>query len=168
MTDKSDVRAKVYEILKSFSTAMFVTIGPSGRPEARPMHVAQANDEKTGDIWFFTGKGATLVDEIKADATVLLAFQNENSAYLSLRGKARLVEDRNRIGELWKEPYRVWFPGGVEDLDIALVAVKPIDAEYWDNRGMNKLEYMFESAKAYIKGEKPDVGDIDQHAKTNL
>ena len=56
----------------------------------------------------------------------------------------------------------------MEDPHVALVAVDPIDAEYWDNRGMNKLEYLFESAKAYIKGEKPAVGDIDQHAKTNL
>jgi general stress protein 26 len=167
MTDKNDIRAKVYDILKSFSTAMFVTTGPSGRPEARPMHVARVEDE-AGDIWFFTGRGATLVEEIKAETTVLLAFQNENSAYLSLRGKARLVEDRNRIKEMWKEPYRIWFPGGAEDPDVALVAVNPIDAEYWDNRGMNKLEYMFESAKAYIKGEKPDVSDIDQHAKTNM
>lgn len=131
------------------------------------MHVARVEDE-AGDIWFFTGRGATLVEEIKAETTVLLAFQNENSAYLSLRGKARLVEDRNRIKEMWKEPYRIWFPGGAEDPDVALVAVNPIDAEYWDNRGMNKLEYMFESAKAYIKGEKPDVSDIDQHAKTNM
>ena len=167
MTDKNDVRARVYDLLKSFSTAMFVTLGPTGRPEARPMHVAKAEDE-AADVWFFTDKGATLVEEIKADATVLLAFQNENSAYLSLRGKARLIEDRKRIKELWKESYRVWFPGGAEDSNIALVAVDPIDAEYWDNRGMNKLEYMFESAKAYIKGEKPDLGDIDQHAKTNL
>lgn len=167
MTDKSDARAKVHDILKSFSTAMFVTVGPSGRPEARPMHVARVEDEG-GDVWFFTGKGATLVEEIKTDAIVLLAFQNENSAYLSLRGKARLVEDRKRIKEMWEEPYRVWFPGGAEDPDIALVAVNPIDAEYWDNRGMNKLEYLFESAKAYLKGEKPDVGSIDQHAKTNL
>lgn len=167
MTDKSDVRAKVYDILKSFSTAMFVTIGPSGRPEARPMHVARLEDEG-GDVWFFTGRGGTLVDEINADKTVLLAFQNENSAYLSLRGNARVVEDRERIKEMWKEPYRVWFPGGPEDANVALVAVDPIDAEYWDTRGMNKLEYFFESAKAYIKGEKPDVGDIDQHAKTNL
>jgi general stress protein 26 len=167
MTNKNEVTAKVYDILKSFSTAMFVTMGPTGRPEARPMHVARVEDE-AGDVWFFTSKGATLVDEITQDMTVLLTFQNENSAYLSLRGKARLVEDRNRIKEMWKELYRVWFPGGTEDPDIALVAVSPIDAEYWDNRGMNKLEYMFESAKAYLKGEKPDVRDMEQHAKTNL
>ena len=45
MTEKTDVRAKVYDLLKSFSTAMFVTLGPTGRPEARPMHVASAEDE---------------------------------------------------------------------------------------------------------------------------
>jgi len=158
----------VHDILKGFSTAMFVTVGPTGRPEARPMHIAHVDEDESGDIWFFTGKGATLVEAITAEATVLLAFQNENSAYLSLRGKARLVEDRNHVRAFWKEPYRVWFPGGVEDPDVALVAVNPIDAEYWDNRGLNKLQYMFESAKAYVKGEKPDVSDIDQHAKTNL
>jgi general stress protein 26 len=101
------------------------------------MHVAKAEDG-AADVLFFTSKGARLVDKIKADAAMLLAFQNENSAYLSLRGTVRLVEDRKRIKELWKEPYRVWFPGGAEDPDIALVAVKPINAEYWDNRGLNK------------------------------
>ena|SRR5579875_691122 len=168
MTDKKDVRAKVYDILKGFSTAMFVTVNSSGRPEARPMHVARVDDEESGDIWFFTGKGATLIEEITAQATVLLAFQNENSAFLAIRGKARVVEDRQRINQLWKEPYRVWFPGGAEDPDIALIGINPIDAEYWDNRGTNKLEYLWESAKAYVTGEKPAVGDIDQHAKTNL
>jgi hypothetical protein len=42
------------------------------------------------------------------------------------------------------------------------------EAEYWDNRGINKLQYMFESARAYVKGETPDVTDIDQHGKTKL
>ena len=132
------------------------------------MHIAEIDEGEAGDIWFFTGKGATLLQEMTAEGTVLLTFQDENSAYLSLRGKARVVQDRKRIKDLWKEMYRVWFPGGAEDPDIALVAINPTDAEYWDNRGVNKLEYMFESAKAYVKGEKPDVSDIDQHAKTNL
>lgn len=146
---------------------MFVTIGPAGRPEARPMHIARV-EEEASDIWFFTAKGNTLIEELKEEATALLVFQNENSAYLSLRGKARIIEDRKRIKELWKEPYRVWFPGGPEDSEIALIAVDPIDAEYWDNRGMNKLEYAFEAAKAYVKGEKPKVDDIAQHAKASL
>ncbi len=166
MTTTTDTREKVYDILKGFSTAMFVTVGPGGRPEARPMQVARVED--SGEIWFFTGRGGTVANEIEEEAVVLLAFQNERSAYLSLRGKARNVQDRARIEQFWKEPYRTWFPGGPGDPQVELVAVDPIDAEYWDNRGSNKLEYLFEAAKAYVKGEKPDVGDPDQHAKTSL
>ena len=94
--------------------------------------------------------------------------RNDTSAYLSLRGKARVIEDVTRIREYWKEPFRVWFPGGPSDPQLALVGVKPIDAEFWDNRGTNKLEYMFEAAKAYFSGEKPDTGDADKHGRANL
>jgi general stress protein 26 len=162
-----ETRKKVYDILKGFSTAMFVTIGPNGRPEARPMQIAKAEDEG-GDIYFFTGRGGTLATEIQENAVVLLSFQNDSSAYLSIRGKARVIEDAARHQFYWKEAYRVWFPGGPSDPTLALIGVEPIDAEYWDNRGSNKLEYLFEAAKAYVKGEKPDVGDPDQHAKTSL
>ena len=164
--DKKEPRARVQDILKSFSTAMFVTIGPGGRLESRPMHVAKVEDN--GEVWFFTGRGGTLTEEIQEGAMVLLAFQNENSAYLSLRGKAKVVEDAARIKEYWKEPYRVWFPDGPGDSDIALVEVKPLDAEYWDQRGTNKLEYMFEAAKAYLHGERPKIFDPDEHGKTSL
>ena len=98
----------------------------------------------------------------------LLVFQDERSAYLSLRGKARVVHDKARVMDLWKEAYKVWFPGGIDDPELALLAVDPMNAEYWDNRGMNGIEYLFESAKAYVKGETPDVSDVDQHAKVRL
>ncbi|HEY4088470.1 MAG TPA: pyridoxamine 5'-phosphate oxidase family protein [Bryobacteraceae bacterium] len=68
----------------------------------------------------------------------------------------------------WSEAFRVWFPGGPSDPTLALIGVQPIDAEYWDNGGSNKLKCLFEAAKAYVKGEKPDVGDPDQHTKTSL
>jgi general stress protein 26 len=97
-----------------------------------------------------------------------LVFQDERSAYVSLRGRARLVEDRGRVREFWKEAYQAWFPGGINDPDLALLAVDPVAAEYWDSRGTNKLEYLFEAAKAYVKGEKPDVSDADQHAKVRM
>jgi len=121
--ETTETRAKVYDILKGFSTAMFVTIGPTGRPESRPMQLARVDED--GDVWFFTGRGGTLAEEVKEESVVLLVFQNDTSAYLSLRGKARVIEDMARIREYWKEPYRVWFPGGPSDSQLALVGVKP-------------------------------------------
>jgi general stress protein 26 len=173
MTQITDQRAKVYDILKGFSTAMFVTFSIDGRTAARPMHVARL-EENTGEIWFFTGRGGSFLgelkkeDELKREPVVLLAFQNDSSAYLSVRGRARIEHDKARAKELWKEPYKVWFPRGPEDPDIALVAVEMLDAEYWDNRGLNRLEYLFEAAKAFVKGQKPEVIDADQHAKAIL
>ena len=161
-----DPKTKVYEILKSFSTAMLVTTGPVRQPESRPMQIA--NVEEDGNVWFFTGKSGRVVDEIVKEPMVLLVFQDQRSAYLSVRGSARVVQDRARAKELWKEAYKVWFPGGVDDPELTLLAVYPISAEYWDNRGMNRLEYLFEAAKAYVTGKRPDVEEPDQHAKTNL
>lgn len=152
---------------------MFVTFGVDGRPAARPMHVARV-EEDSAEIWFFSGRGGSFLEELKKEAelkkepVVLLAFQNDSSAYLSVRGRARIEHDKSRAKELWKEPYTVWFPQGPEDPDIALVAVEMRDAEYWDNRGMNRLEYLFEAAKAYVKRQKPEVIDADQHAKAIL
>ncbi len=145
---------------------MFVTLDSDGLPEARPMQLAHIEDD-AGEICFLTGQRGTLADELQKESVALLTFQNDHSAYLSLRGRARIDHDRVRIKELWKEPYKVWFPLGPEDPDIALVSVELIDAEYWDNRGMNKLEYMFKAAKAYVKKETPDV-TADQHAKISL
>jgi general stress protein 26 len=159
-------KVKLYELMKEFSTTMLVTTGAGKRVESRPMQIASVEDE--GDIWFFTGRSGHVVREISEEPVVLLVFQDERSAYVSLRGRARVVQDRARAKELWKEAYKVWFPGGVDDPELTLLAVDPISAEYWDNRGMNKLEYMFEAAKAYVKGEKPDVTDVDQHAKIGI
>jgi general stress protein 26 len=166
MSDTKDPRPKVYEILKSFSTAMFVTIGPDGLPVARPMHIAQI--EGTGDICFFTGVDGTLHDQVSEERRVLLVFQKDNSAFLSLRGDARIEKDRARVKELWKEMYKVWFLGGPEDSDVALIVVNPVEAEYWDNRGTNKVKYLFDAVTAYVTGETPERVDTDLHAKTEL
>jgi general stress protein 26 len=159
-------RQRVYELLNKFKTAMFITTSTSDQPEARPMQIAKVEDG--GDIYFFTGRSGRVAGEIGHETLVLLVMQDEMSAYLSLRGKARIVIDRAKIKELFSEPYKVWFPGGVDDPELLLLAVDPESAEYWDNRGINKLEYMFEAAKAYIKGERPAVDDAGQHAKTNM
>ena len=150
-----DTKAKVYELVESFDNTMMVTCGPGKRLEARPMHVAKA--EENGNIWFFTGNHGRVVQELESEPEVLLCFQEERTKYLSMRGTARVVHDKVKIKELWNETYKVWFPGGIDDPELALLAVDPVDAEYWDNGGLNKLQYMFKTAKAYVTGDRPKV-----------
>jgi general stress protein 26 len=161
-----DQRAKVYEMIKGFSTTMFVTKGAGKPAESRPMHIARV--EEGGELWFLTGKDGRIVEELEEEPRVLLVFQDERSSFVSVRGRARVVQDRARVKDLWKAPYKVWFPGGVDDPELTLLAVDPVSAEYWDNGGMNRMEYLFEAAKAYVKGERPEVQEGDQHAKVSM
>ena len=160
-------REKIFEMLRGFETVMLVTAAPDGRIEARPMQIVDI-DDRTGNIWFFTGLGSRKVHEIGDNSHVAIVCQQERSAYLSLSGVGMVVHEPSRVRQLWKEPFRVWFPGGPEDPDLRLLVVEPRVAEYWDNRGVNGLEYLFEAAKAYVSGSRPEVDEGDQHGRVPL
>lgn len=158
---------KVLDLLHSFHTAMLVThVEDSGALRARPMEIAGVDDE--GHVWFFTDGTSPKIDEIRQEQQVLLTFQKDHQKYLSFAGTARIVTDRAKIESLWKEPYRVWFPGGLENPDLALVRIIPEYADYWDNSGIQGGRYLYEAAKALIKGTTPDLSQsgIHGHVRT--
>ena len=97
-----------------------------------------------------------------------LVAQDDDDRFISLRGSARVLQDRATIESLWSEPYKVWFPEGKEDPRIVLINFRPQEGEYWDNRGTKKLEYMFEAVRAYASGERPRVDEGDQHGRIPL
>ena len=70
--------------------------------------------------------------------------------------------------ELWREPFKAWFPKGKDDPELALVSVTPQDGEYWDTEGLKKIKYLFEAAKAYATGTTPHIDEGEQHAKVKL
>jgi general stress protein 26 len=92
----------------------------------------------------------------------------DGTAYLSISGIGMLVHEPARAHQLWREPLRTWFPGGPDDPRLRLLVVEPRMAEYWDNRGANKLEYVFEAARAYVAGDRPRPDGGDQHARVPL
>lgn len=157
---------KIRCLLKDFPTAMLITHGTRGRLHARPMAVAEVTDDC--GLWFMTGDHTSTAWEVASRKQAHLIFQNDHKAYLSIAGNATLVHDRNRVKELWKEPFRVWFPGGVDDPSIVLVMFRPTRAEYWDNTGFNKIAYLWEAARAYVSGGKPRIKEGEQHGVVSL
>jgi general stress protein 26 len=156
-------REHFQKLLRQFSTAMLVTHADGGRLRARPMAIAQVADNNT--LWFITGMETAKAHEIEQDTRVHITCQDDHSAYLSFDGRARLVDDRKKVAELWQEPFRVWFPGGQEDPNVVLIAVCLEEGEYWDHEGWNKIKYVVESAQAYVTGQPPPAAEDDsQHA----
>lgn len=155
----------LHDILKGFPVVMLISFR-NGKPFGRPMAVANLSD--TCELWFFTDWGTEKIEEIENNPNVYVTAQQDKDCYLGLFGTARIESDRDKIAELWREAFRVWFPKGKEDPDLVLIHVIPKEAEYWDNRGFSKLRYAFESAKAYLTGEQPEVREGEEHDEIEL
>jgi len=155
---------KVYDLVKSFDTGMLATFGGTNQLHVRPMAVAQL--EESMRIWFMTSAQSLKAQDLEANPRAELIFQS-GSAYVVLSGAAQLSRSPSKLDEVWKDIYKVWFPKGKADPDIALVSFDPNRAEYWDQTGAQKLKFLFESAKAFLTGEKArDNGE--QHKKVAL
>ncbi|HYG22879.1 MAG TPA: pyridoxamine 5'-phosphate oxidase family protein [Verrucomicrobiae bacterium] len=157
---------KFRELLAGFDSALLVTRGDGMPFNARPMALARV--ESNCDVWFFTGRHSAKVHEIENDQRVLIVCQNEMSRYLVLHATARLIFDRNKAAELWKESYRTWFPGGVQDPELVLIHAEAESGEYWDTGGFQSVKYLFEAAKAYARGTRPHVQEGEQHGVVNF
>jgi general stress protein 26 len=88
--------------------------------------------------------------------------------FVSVSGHARVVRDLPTIEAVWSDAWKVWFPGGKTDPDLALIAVTPTAAEYWDNKGSKGLAYLFQAAKAYVSGTSPDTHNDERNAKVQV
>lgn len=159
-------REKFYELLKDFDTAVLVTVADGSRLDARPMAVARV--EPSCEVWFLTGADTAKVREIERNPRVEVVAQDEHDKYVTLSGLARVVQDREKIRALWKEPYEAWFPRGKDDPDIRLIAVTAEQGEYWDDQGANKVRYLFEAAKAYVGGHRAQPEEGEQHGSVQL
>ena len=157
-------RERFQSLLESFSTGMLVTHGPDGGLDARPMRVARV--ESDGDLWFVTKASSGKVRAVRYDAGVAVVFQG-GGKYLTVCGKASVTRGPDRVAELWNESWRVWFPGGQDDPSLTLLHVNATHGEYWDNSGLQGLQYAIRAGQAYWTGETPEIPD-DVNAEVKL
>ncbi len=154
---------KLSEMATDIQFCMFCTIGYDGSISSRPMTTNEVDEE--GDIWFFTNKlsEVSIESDQKNDVCLAYACPSKND-YLSVTGTASIVLDKAKIKELWKSAYKVWFPEGIDDPELALIKVTPVKAEYWDSNA-SKMVVLFSMVKAAITGSRYNEGE---HGKLKL
>jgi general stress protein 26 len=143
---------------------MLVTRSDDGSLDARPMAVAQVEDN--GQIWFVTDRNSGKVTDLMLDSEVAVTMQS-SSKFVSLSGTAHAVDDRAKLDELWSETWKVWFPDGKASDSIVLLRIEPTRGEYWDNSGMTGVKYLIKAGKAYLQGERAET-DADTNASVSL
>lgn len=148
--------SKLKDLAKSAEICLFTTALTKIPLSTRPMGAQQVDDE--GNIWFFSGKDSHKNDDIEQDNRVQLFFANKGTAeYLSIYGEASEFTDKEKAKELWTPLAKTWFHDGVDDPNLSLIMVKPIDAYYWDTK-TNKAVSLLKIAVGAITGKTMDDG----------
>lgn len=152
---------KLRDLIRDIDFCMLTTIDQRGDLHSRPMS-SNGEIDQDGDIWFFTGAFSHKVSEINDAPRVNVSFADpQNQNYVSITGRAKLVRDRDKIDELWKPEYQMWFPEGKDDPNIALLKVKVEKAEYWDSPS-GTVSYALDFVSSLLTGEEPNAGEHKQ------
>lgn len=150
---KNENVKKLRELIKDIRIAMLTTAEEDGKLRSRPMAAQQT--EFDGDLWFFTAKNSEKAAEIRHDQRVNVSFAApDDNRYVSVSGRAQLVDDKAKAKELWNPFVKAWFPDGLDDPNLTLLKVEVEAAEYWDAPG-NKMVQLVWLAKAVLTGSPP-------------
>ncbi len=154
MTHGDDEQAKVWELAEKIGFCMLTTQAADAL-RARPM--AAHAEAIEAAFYFLTDVSSHKDDEIAEHPNVCLAFaDSKGQKYVSISGKAEVLDDREKIRELWTTPAKAWWDNP-DDPSIRILKVTPDFAEYWDSPG-TIISYI-KMAAAAISSARPDMGD---------
>jgi general stress protein 26 len=157
-TWKSDEAAvkKLGKLIKDIKFAMFTTVDEEGVLRSRPMATQEV--EFDGDLWFFTRVDTAKVDDVRQYKQVNVSYaEPDDQRYVSVMGSAEVVDDRDKMAELWNPAYKAFFPEGLGDTRLRLIKVTVREAEYWDSP--NKIASAIGFVKSFVTGDPSDMGE---------
>jgi len=131
MTRQDDIHL-LAGLIRDVEVAMLTTVSADGRLVSRPLGTQQVDFD--GDLWFATEADSPKVAEIAAEPRVNVAYASpEQNTYVSVAGRAQIVDDRARVEALWSPSMELFFPGGKDDPNLRLIHVRAESAEYWNS-----------------------------------
>jgi general stress protein 26 len=133
---------RLRELLAKCKVCMLGTFDDESRVTFRPM--AHVDVDDLGNLWFFVGVDSPKAAQINANPNVYLNFSCEKeSTYVTIEGVASISNiNRDKMRELFTPFVRGWFPMGLEDPNLGLMVVHPLEIDYWVNNENKILTYM--------------------------
>jgi general stress protein 26 len=137
-------KQRLAELIRDMRFTMMSTIDGDGAIYSRPMVNLSIDEQQfDGKLWFFTKRDSPKVQSIKNDQHVNLAYADPSrQRFVSLAGQARLVEDREKMQQLWSPELKEWFPDGLEEPGLSLICVEAQSAEVWDDGPSESIEML--------------------------
>jgi general stress protein 26 len=157
---RAEVIEQLAKLIHDIDFAMLTTVDDDGTLRSRPMSTQKTPFD--GTLWFFTEASAPKVDDIERERQVNLGYADpKEQRYVSVSGTAQLVRDEAKKRELWSPVYKIYFPNGVDDPNVALLKVTVKQAEYWSS-GSNAVGRLIDFAKALVTGDEEAMGENEK------
>jgi len=142
---------------------LLCTQSKDGSLVTRPMSTAQVDDQ--GFIWFFSDKNSGKNKQISENPIIYLMYMEAGKQhYLTLRSKAMIVYDKNKVEQLWNPFLKAWFTEGKDDPNISLLKIDPEEGHYWDEKD-GKIISIIKTGIAAITGTKGLDGSLQGDIK---
>ncbi|RZM08724.1 MAG: pyridoxamine 5'-phosphate oxidase, partial [Pedobacter sp.] len=110
------------EKIEEVRICLFTTVDAKDTFSSRPM--ATAKVEEDGSIWFFSNEYSLKSSEISKENQVTLGYSSpSNNTYITVNGKAELVDDQVRKDAYFSPAVKAWFPEGSDDPRLILIKV---------------------------------------------
>jgi general stress protein 26 len=150
---------RVWTLINEIPVAMVVTHrGQGAHMRARPMAMRSAREE--GAIYFLTDVDAPKAEEVRRDETICLALaDNKSQKYVSITGRAEIIDDRDRINEIWSIYDKAFWPDK-NDPRIRILRVTPESAEFWEGAGA--IVTAVKLVAAIASGERMNIGENEE------
>jgi general stress protein 26 len=146
---------KLVELTKDSRFVMLTTRDARGQLVSRPM--ARQDVDLDADLWFIATRDSRKVEHIRADPVVNVTITSQSS-WVSITGRAEIVDDVEKLKEYWSTFAEAWIPEGPEDPNAILIHVDAETAEYWDNPG-GRVASLISLVKSKATGKPYDGGE---------
>ncbi len=158
-----EARERIWSLIKDIKVAMLATWdAETHEAHARPMMALQT-ETFDGVLWFFTRRTSRKAHEINVSHEALLSYADPKGMnFVSLSGRATLIDDGLKVAELWNDNAAIWFPEGQDDPNLVLLQFEAVKAEFWaaPNAVSRGVSYL----KSLVTGKVPDLGTTGEAA----
>ena len=128
MSDHPDIEAVLdvcIQIMTAAGCATLITTDESGMLFARPVRTFPSDDELSS-ITIPTDVNSRKTRQAGSNSTVALSYVDAPSrGYVTIVGRAALIDNVEDKRAAWLEPFTAFWPGGPESEDYLLIVVTP-------------------------------------------
>lgn len=144
------------QLLEEINGACCVMLG-SPVPDAHMQPMDPQVDIENAIIYFYSDNTSELGSAILARPSAVHLCHIAKDYQACVSGMLSPHNDPATLDRFWKPEIDAWYPGGRTDTKMLMLKFEPSDAAVWAS-DKSSIEFMFEIAKASIKGEIPKMG----------